>query len=192
MAMEHGDFIIYALLDPRDRQVRYVGMTKNPKERLSRHVREARRKGGTKRLSWVRSLVAAGCTPEMVELERTGDWHEAEQFWIAYLRSVGADLVNGNEGGQCAVTETASKPWAAGVRGVRCPTATFLKAAADAGVPESFRDGMRADLAAMGEKQRCEAELRFAEIMEPKARKQINRWLASAGDRTLAVACGHV
>lgn len=188
--MGSGDFTIYALLDPRDRQVRYVGMTKNPAQRMARHLVEARRKGRTKRLEWVRSLVIAGVEPEMIEVERTSDWHEAEQFWIAYFRAMGADLVNGNEGGRCAVSMTASKPWTAGVRGVRCPTALFLKSAACFGVSAEFRKEFRDKLSKMNERQRCEAELRFSQIMAQKAPVLLSRWIETAGVKTLAVACG--
>ena len=33
---------IYALLDPRDNEVRYIGKTTQPKNRLSGHIRECK------------------------------------------------------------------------------------------------------------------------------------------------------
>ena len=184
-----GEFIIYCLVDPRDRAVRYVGMTQSPDERLRRHLQDAKR-GSTRRANWIRSLVSAGVTPEMIEIERGHDWHEPEQFWIAYFKAIGADLVNGNEGGRCAVVETASKPWTAGERGVRCPSAIYLKAAASAGVSPEFRAEARRRLAKMSEADRCNAELRFAQLMHPRDPKPIDRWIEAAGERALAVACG--
>lgn len=45
----------------------------------------------------------SGNRPESVLLEevRGGDWEEAERFWIAYWKFLGASLTNLTEGGEC-------------------------------------------------------------------------------------------
>lgn len=90
--------IVYVLEDETG-AVRYVGVTANPKERLARHIREARC-ANTRRGTWVRSLVARGVVPVLRIVETGVDWREAEPRWIAKFRSEGCDLVNGNDGGE--------------------------------------------------------------------------------------------
>ncbi|MBY9039463.1 hypothetical protein K7461_29235, partial [Pseudomonas fluorescens] len=56
--------------------------------------------------NWWRSLMETGCQPELEVLEIVpsgSDWIEAEQFWIAYYRFIGCDLVNLCDGGQGTV-----------------------------------------------------------------------------------------
>jgi hypothetical protein len=95
---------IYGLIDPRTDQLRYVGKTSASLEkRLSAHV--ARCNLLTKRHSsrWLKGLADSGLHPEIFEIEIVqagGDWIEAEQFWIAYFRSIGADLTNICVGGE--------------------------------------------------------------------------------------------
>lgn len=88
---------IYALLDPRTNEVRYVGKAKDPKLRYASHkcVR-----GYSHRANWIRSLQRCGYDPEMVILEESEDWAESESFWIDYLMSLGARLTNLSKGGE--------------------------------------------------------------------------------------------
>lgn len=106
-----GDFgrptIIYGLTDPRTGELRYVGKTVNSMElRLRIHLQAARsRKWGRPILRWIRSVVRSGSQPQIFEIETIqagGDWTEAERFWIAYFRSVGASLCNITSGGDGA------------------------------------------------------------------------------------------
>lgn len=95
---------IYVLHDPTDVSHRiYVGVTTKPRARLSLHLREARL--GVKRFCclWIASLLRRGTRPAMEIVETIppgGAWAEAEQFWIAYFRSIGASLTNMTNGGE--------------------------------------------------------------------------------------------
>lgn len=92
---------IYAVLDPRTQQARYVGKTVAPLATRARcHLRARDR---SHRSAWFRSLAAAGVIPDFFTLEVVGplgDWREAERFWIAYFRFLGAALVNQCQGGE--------------------------------------------------------------------------------------------
>ena len=90
---------IYAVVDPRNNEVRYVGKTvRKLNQRLSEHLRS---KANTYCAKWFRKLKSEGIKPEMLELEIvTEDWQGAEIFWIAYLRWLGARLVNYSAGGE--------------------------------------------------------------------------------------------
>ena len=82
-----GRYLIYGLLDPRDRSLRYVGKTHMRRERrLERHV-EAAETGRMAPVSgWIRGLVAEGLRPHIFVLRRVPadqDWREAEREEIA-------------------------------------------------------------------------------------------------------------
>jgi hypothetical protein len=93
--------IIYGLCDPRNGELRYVGVATNPKNRLSSHL-SIRHNDKTYRANWLRSLRAAGAAPEQFEIERVSDddWSECERFWIAYFRGLGCRLTNRTAGGE--------------------------------------------------------------------------------------------
>lgn len=92
---------IYTLSDPRNGNIRYVGKTNNPKLRLWMHQRETR---NTRKNAWIKSLAPAALSPAMdiiEELPHDPDslWEEAERFWIKFLRFLGCDLTNEDDGG---------------------------------------------------------------------------------------------
>jgi len=95
---------VYALIDPRDDTVRYVGVTRDVYFRLSRHVKDAPkmdRKG-----AWISELEQLGLSPELeiletVELEAIeidADIDvvalEREKYWIHEFLKSGAPLLN--------------------------------------------------------------------------------------------------
>jgi len=91
---------IYALSDPRTREVRYVGKTTDPRQRLRQHSSDSRGRI-TPTKAWLRSLRRDGLTPIMQVLETcTADaWEERERHHIARLRAEGCRLTNLAEGG---------------------------------------------------------------------------------------------
>jgi GIY-YIG catalytic domain len=91
--------VIYALIDPRNGRIRYVGKTnQNLKSRLSAHILE---KSKCHRCHWLDQLKAAGLKPLMAQLElvQTRTWQEAERHWIKTLKAEGCDLTNNTSGG---------------------------------------------------------------------------------------------
>lgn len=105
---------IYALLDPRTSECRYVGKTCQPLNvRFTCHIRDKR---PSRKINWIKSLVALGLKPRMEVLEIltqdsvAKDWEEAERFWISCFRFMGSDLTNLTDGGEglCGHTLTDS------------------------------------------------------------------------------------
>lgn len=93
---------IYALFDPRNNSIRYVGKTTNRcSERLRCHVWDRRR---SHKRNWIQSLLAIGLLPrlEIIEAVPRERWREAERFWITYLRFLGCQLTNVAAGGDGA------------------------------------------------------------------------------------------
>lgn len=93
---------IYALIDPRTGECRYVGKTKaRPERRLAQHINDARRKKfeALPRFRWIKSLQPLA--PRILVLEEcVRCWREAEAEWIAVLRREGARLLNCTNGGE--------------------------------------------------------------------------------------------
>lgn len=90
---------IYALIDPFTDEVRYIGKSIRPKERLTNECNE---KANTHRGHWIQSIIARGSRPKQVILEVVPDgvsWQERERYWIQEGRRRGWKLVNGTSGG---------------------------------------------------------------------------------------------
>lgn len=103
-----ADFtFIYALADPRDGRVRYVGKSNRPYKRRNSHVFHALRHGLMFR--WIEDLNRAGCRPRVLILEAipVAGWQERERWWIAALRSAGRELLNVCSGGNGLTTHCA-------------------------------------------------------------------------------------
>lgn len=83
-------FLIYGLVDPRNRCLRYIGKTHKRRElRLQEHL-EAARGGRTSYVyTWIRELLASDHLPEIFVVERiSGDcsWEEAGRRQIEFWR----------------------------------------------------------------------------------------------------------
>lgn len=72
------------------------------KTRLIGHLTEARCGAQSCRAQWIRSLQAEGLEPSVnvVAIVERDAWEAAEKWWIAKLRALGFDLVNGTIGGK--------------------------------------------------------------------------------------------
>lgn len=93
---------IYILIDPRTNEIRYVGKSIRPHERLTNHMND---KSECHRTHWLRELKAIGLRPriEIVEtLQGDWPWQDSERIWIAKLKHMGARLVNNTSGGDGA------------------------------------------------------------------------------------------
>jgi hypothetical protein len=90
---------IYALVDPETDQVRYVGKSIRPFQRLQNHMNE---KSNCHRSHWLQSLKRKGLIPRVVILEiveGAWPWQESERYWIATLKAMDARLTNNTRGG---------------------------------------------------------------------------------------------
>lgn len=93
-------YFIYALKDPVNGNVRYVGVTTDTQRRYEEHLRGI--KQGRKVRQWVKSLMNQRRYPDMVILEEVKEeqWEEKEKYWIRFYRDkVGKKLKNGHYGG---------------------------------------------------------------------------------------------
>lgn len=93
---------IYALKDPRDKAVRYIGKTINLMERLRGHLIEKRE---SHKMRWLSQLTELGLKPEMEIIEiilnsDDRDWQHRESFWIKRFGEIGCELTNLDSGGR--------------------------------------------------------------------------------------------
>ena len=83
-------FLIYGLIDPRNRCLRYVGKTYKRRElRLQEHIDAARAGETTFVYNWIRDLLESDCFPEIFVLERipgSDSWEDAERRLIRFWR----------------------------------------------------------------------------------------------------------
>jgi GIY-YIG catalytic domain len=93
---------IYALLDPRSNEVRYVGKTNNPVKRKNNHSSPSQAElHGRAKNKWVIELREIGLRPEFKILEECDEnnWNERERFWIAHYGGI-RKLLNARLGGE--------------------------------------------------------------------------------------------
>lgn len=97
--LRKGWVYIYALADPANGQIRYIGKSIRPLERLTNHCNE---KSVCHRTNWIKAMIREGRRPVIGILDRldeSEDWKTAEQRWIKYGRECGWNLVNETDGG---------------------------------------------------------------------------------------------
>ena len=82
---------VYALQDPRDLVIKYVGMSSNPKQRLREHCNLYSPGNGNKsKIEWITQLKTAGLKPGLIILEDVSgaaDLHQKENFYIQAFKT---------------------------------------------------------------------------------------------------------
>jgi hypothetical protein len=101
----NSKFLVYGLIDPRDGQLRYIGKSCSGLRRPVSHGWPSALKTDSKTWKgrWIADLQRAGLQYEILVLEEhlaAEPLAEAEQFWIAYFRSLGCRLTNLTVGGE--------------------------------------------------------------------------------------------
>ena len=91
---------IYALIDPRNNEVRYIGKANNPIKRYTNHYNSARDRNTHKR-NWITSVRKDGHRPDLLILDEVNidEWIFWESFYISLYKSFGFHLVNYTFGG---------------------------------------------------------------------------------------------
>lgn len=93
---------IYALIDPRDNKIKYIGLTTTGFSRIATHY-NAKKKENTRKVNWVNKLKSLNLCFTVEYLQYCNSVEElktAEKYWIKYYKSIGVDLLNHTEGGE--------------------------------------------------------------------------------------------
>jgi hypothetical protein len=125
---EHRSTFIYALVDPRNQTMRYIGKSVRPKTRFSEHLSQSSLKVDTYKNHWIKSLLRLGLKPELEiidEVDYRDDWSIEEKRWIARIRNLAPgypNLTNVSDGGEgiegCVMPEEIRKKISQANRGV--------------------------------------------------------------------------
>jgi hypothetical protein len=105
-SQQHRLCCVYTLRDPRDGEIRYVGLSHNPGMRFVGHMTAL---GPGPKDQWVRALLQQGLTPQFFVEETFSDLARAQLFEIAYikaLRDAGTPLLNQTDGGECPTSSS--------------------------------------------------------------------------------------
>ena len=92
---------IYALIDPRNDEVRYIGWTHlSLTERFKNHLKSVRAGHKTHKCNWFRNLINEDLLPIIKTIEENiyRNRVEREQYWISYYGR--ENLTNGTDGGE--------------------------------------------------------------------------------------------
>lgn len=98
--MEYEPVYIYALTDPRNDEVRYVGKSIDPERRYISHLFDKETNAG--KVAWIERLESRGLKPGMKILEEADEsnWSERESWWIKHGLDEGWKLLNISMGGE--------------------------------------------------------------------------------------------
>ncbi len=91
-----NQYAVYALIDPTDQLIYYVGQTRKPSVRFAQHLTMRHHKGN--KAAWLRRLGQQGQQPHMQILEFVEGQEAAlakEQEWIRHFIEKGMPLLNG-------------------------------------------------------------------------------------------------
>lgn len=93
----NGTYQVYALVDPRDKTTRYVGISKDARSRLAQHMSEIE----NRKRAWLFDLKQQGLQPDIEILETVSSDQdvfslasEREEYWIQSFLVAGTDLTN--------------------------------------------------------------------------------------------------
>lgn len=96
--------LIYALVDPRTKEVRYIGKSSSGLTRPKNHTKLSHlQKDKTYKGNWIRQLVRLNLEPEIIILQNSHnkkDLTEIEKQYILLYRKLGAKLTNLTDGGE--------------------------------------------------------------------------------------------
>lgn len=94
---------IYGLHDPRTGELRYIGKSIRPLERLGNHINE---RSDTHRGHWIAELTRLKLRPVLIIIDAVPadtDWQTIERIYIAAAREDGCRLTNSTDGGEGVV-----------------------------------------------------------------------------------------
>lgn len=93
---------LYTLNCPFTNDIKYVGISKNPKNRFYNHISEARKDTHTKKKAWIKGLLNQGLKPilNIISEHSVDVIHEVEVAYILKCKNEGIALYNLTSGGE--------------------------------------------------------------------------------------------
>lgn len=188
-------YLIYALIDPRTEQVRYVGQSSCGMKRPRMHsfASVLHKDGHTAKACWIRSLQQLGLEYRIAILDMLPEpagLDELEQYWIARGRASGWPLLNHRAGGETGrghypSEETRRKIGEASARNWRDPVYRQRVLAACRGVKRSAETRARMSEAQRGNTKGSKTKGR---VVSPETRAKIRAALLGRHRSAEAIA----
>ena len=103
---ENSTVDIYALIDPRNNTIRYIGCSLNAVKRYERHLTKSQLSKDSHKDRWIKKLMELNLLPDLAIIESVSSntYQEREKYWIAlYGRD---NLTNGTDGGDGCVNRS--------------------------------------------------------------------------------------
>lgn len=150
--------LIYALIDPRTLEVRYIGQSSTGLTRAKSHAWRSslKRDAAFYSARWIKTLIPLGLQPKIEILEEVSSRENldiVECFWIAQGRGLGWPLINISKGGRVVRDRVVS-------------SATRRKLSfASAGVPKSAEHRARISAGLKGKVKLLNIALNLARLM---------------------------
>lgn len=101
--MKNKTTFIYTLSTKEEpNNIRYIGKTDNPKDRIERHTQSYYLNEGTYKSNWLKSEIKKGNTPMLNIIDEVShdNWQFWESYWIEQFKSWGFKLTNSTTGGE--------------------------------------------------------------------------------------------
>lgn len=91
---------IYLLKDPITLDIKYIGKSDDPNNRLTEHIRKSKYKN-TYKNNWINGLLKSGNLPimEIIDVVEKNEWSDSEKKWISHYKKLGCKLTNLTDGG---------------------------------------------------------------------------------------------
>lgn len=97
-SLETVRIYFYALIDPTNSNIRYIGQTVNPANRFRNHIYEAKKNNKTHKERWIMQLIRKNTLPEMKilwdDIMTSEDANTLETDMISFYREEGHPLLN--------------------------------------------------------------------------------------------------
>ena len=96
------ELYIYTLSDPTSNEIRYIGKTKNMKDRLQRHMSPCNLKDTWQpKTKWLKYLKNNNLKPimEVLDIGHENNIDDLEVYWISQFKTWGYKLTNATKGG---------------------------------------------------------------------------------------------
>ncbi|MFZ2889814.1 hypothetical protein [Sulfuricurvum sp.] len=96
MDIRVGRYLIYGLIDPRDRSLCYIGKTHKRREwRLAEHINHALENDQRPVYDWIRELLIENLEPEIFVWKKISpdlSWRDAEKEAIVFWKNISFEL----------------------------------------------------------------------------------------------------
>ena len=100
--MKNNKIFIYTLSTQEEpNNIRYIGKTNDPKNRIERHLQPYYLNENTYKSKWLKSEIKKGYTPilNIIDVVEEDNWQFWEIYWIEQFKAWNFNLTNGTIGG---------------------------------------------------------------------------------------------